>query len=488
MRLHPFLMRRLFDQSARSFSDAHNYRSLQAAGAALTTLLLMMLVFHHTPSLNNQRTIREIFHWFLVFGLIASYVKGYLALLALPASPQMRRLIVNFAGAFLLISVLTNAFQSIDVRCYVNLGWTQTHYHLNPYTVTVSQIPGWREDPMFYPEWVYNPAAYGFLFSWLASGICMAAKGNYWVSILLFKLMNAGAAALTALVLWRGCKRLNLTNPEHALYLFLWSPLLLIHGVANAHNDILMAFFTIAGLYLAIRGNWLFVLPTLMLGVLIKYGSAVILPFAFLFLGRRNGWGRAVASLTAAMGVMAAFSLPYLSPHLDLGRFVGNMVSMHRSIPSLIFFPFEVSATWWPSFKPSAEVIGNVIRASFWIGFTAFGLWIGLKRFLKRDYSLQTFLRDCLLIQFVLICIVSSKYYTWYLCMIFPLCLWLPSDDRLRTTVLALSVAHLASLTFIDGTHALNVLVTILAPIAWSMNWWPFTGKAAPAGTPNIAG
>ncbi len=274
MRLHPFLMRRLFDQSARSFSDAHNYRSLQAAGAALTTLLLMMLVFHHTPSLNNQWTIREIFHWFLVFGLIASYVKGYLALLALPASPQMRRLIVNFAGAFLLISVLTNAFQSIDVRCYVNLGWTQTHYHLNPYTVTVSQIPGWREDPMFYPEWVYNPAAYGFLFSWLASGICMAAKGNYWVSILLFKLMNAGAAALTALVLWRGCKRLNLTNPEHALYLFLWSPLLLIHGVANAHNDILMAFFTIAGLYLAIRGNWLFVLPTLMLGVLIKYGSA----------------------------------------------------------------------------------------------------------------------------------------------------------------------------------------------------------------------
>ncbi|MGA2401680.1 MAG: hypothetical protein ABSG91_08220, partial [Syntrophobacteraceae bacterium] len=257
-------------------SISHNYRQLRVAGAALTALLLMTLVFHYTPSLNNQRTIREIFHWFLVFGLIASYVKGYLALAALPSSPQVRRLIVCFAGAFLLISILTNAFQSIDVRCYVNLGWMQTHYHLNPYTVTISEIPGWRDDPMFYPEWVYNPTAYGFLFSWLASGICLAGNGNYWVSILLFKLLNAGVAALTALVLWHGCKRLNLTNPELVLYLFLWSPLLLIHGIANAHNDVLMAFFTIAGLYLAIRGNCLFVLPTLMLGVLIKYGSAVI--------------------------------------------------------------------------------------------------------------------------------------------------------------------------------------------------------------------
>ena len=458
------------------------------AGAALTTLLLASLVFHYIPAFNNLRTIREIFHWFLVLGLVAFYVKGYLALTALPASPQVRRLIVAFAGAFLLISMLTNAFHSTDVRCYVNRGWTEAHYHLNPYTVAVSEIPGWAEDPVFYPEWHHSPTPYGFLFSLLASGICLAGNGIYWVMILLFKSLNAGAAALTALILWHGCKRLNLANPVVVPYLFLWNPLLLIHGVTNAHNDVLMAFFTVAGLYLIIRGNCFFVLPTLMLGVLIKYGSAVILPFVFVFLARRHGWGRATASLLLALGVLAACSLRYISPDIDLGRFIGNIAGMHNSIPSLIFFPFEISATWWPSLKVGAEPVISVIRAFFWIVFAAFGLWMGFKRFGKRDYSLRTLLSDCLLIQFVLICIVSSQYYAWYLCMIFPLCLWLPSDDRLRKMVLALSIAHLASLTFIDQSHGLNVLVMILAPIAWSMNWWPFARKEATADIPNVAG
>ena len=117
------------------------------------------------------------------------------------------------------------------------------------------------------------------------------------------------------------------------------------------------------------------------------------------------------------------------------------MTSVHDSIPALLFFPFEVVGSLWPSLDARISAVESAIRASFWIGFLVFDLWMGFKRLRMRDYPLHIFLRDCLLIQFILICVVSSKYYAWYLCMIFPLCLWLPSGDRLRRVVLALSVA-----------------------------------------------
>jgi hypothetical protein len=466
--------------------DSLNYRSLLVAGTCLLSLLAMSLAFHHVPTLCDRPTLRELFRCFLVLGLIPSYLKGYCALRALPHSRRVHRVVLAFAGMFLLVSMLTIAFHSDDVRYYVNLGWMQAHYHQNPYAVTVPQIPGWCEDPMFDAEWRDVPAPpYGFVFSWLAAKICQTGNGVYGATILLFKTFNVAVVVLTAVVLWFGCRRLGVPNPDCALYLFLWSPLLLIHGISNAHNDVLMAFFTVAGLYLAIRGNCFPVLPVLMLGVLVKYGSAVILPFAILYLARRHGWARAAAGVAGAVGVVVLCSLPYVGGDQHFLRSFGTMASVHNSIPALVFFPFEVLGRLWPFLGARVGAVQSVIRNSFWIGFLVFGLWMGFKRLRMRDYPLQVFLRDCLLMQFVLLCVVTSKYYPWYLCMILPLCLWLPSGDKVRRVVLVLSVAQIASMTFIDLAHGLNVLLVVVAPIFWSMNWWPFTKLGPISGLPD---
>ena len=169
--------------------------------------------FIMSPALRDQQTLRELFHWFLVLGLTASYVKGYRSLRALPHSRRVQGVIFAFAGTFLLVSMLTSEFHSTDVRCYVNFGWMQSQYHQNPYAVTVRQIPGWREDPMFYPEWLNVPVPYRFVFSWLAAKICQLGNGVYWATILLFKTLNVGVVVLTAVVLWLGCRDLGVPNP-----------------------------------------------------------------------------------------------------------------------------------------------------------------------------------------------------------------------------------------------------------------------------------
>ncbi len=138
--------------------------------------------------------------------------------------------------------------------------------------------------------------------------------------------------------------------------------------------------FSRTGLYLAVRGNCFPVLPVLMLGVLIKYGSAVILPFAVLYLARRHGWGRAAAGVAGAVGVLVLFSLPYIGRDVQLWRSFQGMTSIQNSIPALLFFPFEVLGNLRPSLSATISVVESAIRISFWSGFLVFGLWMGLKR------------------------------------------------------------------------------------------------------------
>jgi hypothetical protein len=94
------------------------------------------------------------------------------------------RTIVAFAALFCVTCALAYPFHSTDVFGYINRGWQQAHYHLNPYVHTVAETPGWREDPMMWEHWIYNPNPYGFLFTLLARLLCLLGGGNWWATLL----------------------------------------------------------------------------------------------------------------------------------------------------------------------------------------------------------------------------------------------------------------------------------------------------------------
>jgi hypothetical protein len=49
--------------------------------------------------------------------------------------------VVWFAALFCAACVLVYPFHSTDVFGYVNRGWQQVHYHMNPYVYTVAEVP-----------------------------------------------------------------------------------------------------------------------------------------------------------------------------------------------------------------------------------------------------------------------------------------------------------------------------------------------------------
>ena len=445
-------------------------RRLWPAGVCVVALLVLLLVFPRNPDLTGRRPENQLVRWAVAAGMLAAYLSGYRALRA--ADPAAYRpTVIAFAAAFCAVGLFVRPFHSTDVYCNVNIGWVQAGHGLNPYVHPVADIPDWRADPMLSPHWTDTRSAYGFLFARAADGLCRLGGGDLWATVLLFKAAGVVAFGLTGWVVWWGCRRFGVADPDRPLYLFLWNPLLLVHAVVEGHNDLWLGLPLALGVLLAAGGGWRLVLAAVAASVLVKYASAVLLPLFLLFLVRTVGWRKTAASLLVAAVFVGGLGWHYVKDDWDripLAGQVKNQTAMCHSVPMMAYFPFEVGSKLVPPLKPHLGTVQGAIKLACWAGFAAFYAWLALRRFRGPGYPPGAFLRDCVLVLFVLVCFASSKFYPWYLGMFLPLALWLPESDRLRRAVLAVAAGQVLSITFIEQTHFLNALVMTVLPTLWA--------------------
>ena len=135
--------------SVASIADARN---AFIKVAALTLLIYAVLaIFYSTPALSASRNNKELLVWPVTLSLLWAYWQGYV-LLKKNLIPKSWILGVGLALA--IVAVLVPPFHSTDMFGYVNRGWQQVHYHLNPYVYTINDIPHWENDPMITNNWV----------------------------------------------------------------------------------------------------------------------------------------------------------------------------------------------------------------------------------------------------------------------------------------------------------------------------------------------
>jgi len=279
----------------------------------LLTSLVALLLFYLQPEWPLSRVNRELIIWPVTLALLWGYWQGYKQLKTRPL--PLQTLLVG-AGLLAVIAAAIPPFHSTDVFGYINRGWQQWHYGLNPYIYTVDHIPGWEHDPMITNHWVNNPSPYGFVYLQIAKGLTALGGGNPAVTLAVFKAFNVLVYALTIAMIAIVTRRFLSPNDPHALsravYLFAYNPLILTHGLSNAHNDLIMGLLSAIGLMLGFFGAFWAVLPALTAATLVKYGSAVLLPFSALFVWKSGGW-RALALGVGLAALLAGISgWPYL--------------------------------------------------------------------------------------------------------------------------------------------------------------------------------
>lgn len=431
-------------------------------GVLTATVYLITALFYFRGPKVHSRTGRELFAWFFCIALLFLFWKGYQQIIRTD-KPIVRR-IVFFAAVFCLLAFLTVPFHSTDVFGYINRGWQQVHYGLNPYIRPLAEIPNWQQDPMLTEHWPYNPSPYGFLFTLIARLLAHAGNGNWWLTLSLFKTLNVLAYASIGAIIWRAAKRLPNVTPASALYLFLWNPLILMHHIANGHNDILTGLLVLIAIYFAITERYLWVVPMLVCATLLKFAPLVLIPPALVFVIKNKGWRVAFLSCLIGLALFAAISFPYLRDwnELRMADIQGNATLIDNSLHSLLIHVLENIARVFPGLAPWHPIVDAVIKNLLRGGLLIFLLYQWLK--IPKNYSARVFATKSAQILFVLICVASSKFNAWYLGMILPLALLMDDDYWLRRLVVLISCTELLSFTFFKQAYMVNYFAMIVIP------------------------
>jgi hypothetical protein len=410
---------------------------------------------HYGWSPSDKGWIDDLIAWITAGALIGLYWAGYQSLVR--QRPHSPGAIVVPALPLLLTAFLTIPYDSTDVFLYMDSGWAQAAYGANPYTTVLREIPGIDRDPMIRQEWMQAnknpwldlPFVYGFLLAHLAKAIAWAGNGNWWLTLALFKLINVAAYGATAFVLFSLAAKLKFERPDVVLYLFMWSPLVLLHHIANAHNDLFMGFLIVAGVWFVAhqRGGW--APAVLVAATLVKYVAVLLIPGFLYFIARTEGMRRMLAGVFGAAVLGCALSLPYA---WDITRFRFDLMAAQLnkvtagSMFSFFFYVYR-AVTRVAAPLGSLESFGNGLRILLWV-VSAMLILREARRFIRAvKPGVEDLVRLSSWILFVVIFIGSTQFYSWYIGMLFPLALLLRETDRLRQFVVLLSATHVLSLT-----------------------------------------
>jgi hypothetical protein len=441
-----------------------NSRKLYLIGLLTAGVYLVLCLFYVKGPQVHSRTARELMAWFCVLLLLPLFWKGYQAVKQSPDAKSIK-LILIFAGVFSLLTFFTVPFHSTDVFGYINRGWQQVHYSENPYVFRIADVPGWQNDPMLRSHWIYNPNPYGFLFSLLARVLVWIGNGHWWLTLALFKLLNLLVFAITAWLIWSGAKLLGVTRPTIPLYLFLWNPLLLLHHIANGHNDLLVGLFITLSFFLAIKNAYVWIVPALVAATMIKYGPVLLIPPAIIFILKKKGWGTVLLSCVLGGLLALLSSLPYLKDWESIKALEirDNAALIDNSLHSFLIHIFGTIAGQFPILSQFHDIVNTVIKTSLRGGLVLFLIFITIRFW--RNVSTKSFLETSLLIMFALICVASSKFNAWYMGMLLGPALLLNGEHWLRRLIVLISCAETASITFFKQAYMLNFFAMILVPV-----------------------
>ena len=204
-----------------------------------------------------------------------------------------------------------------DLFNYLSQAHLFTDLGANPLLVAPVEFDGDRLLNAYRTVYSAYPSIYGP--AWLLVST-LGTWGSHDVVAGLFCLKALAVVAYLgcAWLLERIAQQVQPASATETLYLFAWNPLVLLMGVGDGHNDIVMMATVLLAVWLLLCERWTLAFGTLALSVWIKYVSAIfLLPFAiyawrWLVEQQRHGpWSALARGGLVLVGVSALLLLPF---------------------------------------------------------------------------------------------------------------------------------------------------------------------------------
>jgi hypothetical protein len=409
-----------------------------------------------------------------------------------------RRLWGIVLGGALAMNVLMLALypvEAADVFDYVIRGRMQALYGQNPFYDRPSSSPVVQDDPFYnYVGWRDYPSAYGPWTELVDTGLARIAGNDVVENVLVFKL-----ASLLALVATTGliAAILRQTAPERTLLgvtFVTWNPVVIYAVSGNAHNDMLMLFLLVLGLFMFVRKHYTWAAWALTGGALVKFIPGMILPLVVVAaLRHQQTWGRRIRYLLVTGAGCAAMVLVSYGHYWRGPEMITDDWRLHlftTSLPSLLRVTLMESAS-----TGTADLIASRVA------FGALALMIAWQSLLlwrdrhvdPRDEWQRTTLA-CLSVLLFYLLAACTWFEPWYTVWPIVLAALVPGGmaRRLAVVTALASVFKMPILDFVMAVRPGHVpptfdlewritLATLALPWAY-FAWHWFRRRPAPAG------
>ncbi len=405
----------------------------------------------------------------LIWPLLGVYL---LSLIGLQRGIQALRFwhIVVLALPIVILAGLTMPFDSTDYTAYINSGWLQSHYDLNPYVYRVLDVPGHQNDPMFRPHWTHVVTVYGPVFLLLMKGLATLSQGNYFLAVGLLKLFHVLCHGLIGLFLFWIAKRLQLSRPDWVLWAYWTNPFMLIHQVAGLHNDIVATLLMVLALLCLTVSMELWVLPLLMMGGLVKLFPAFLLPFFWRWMMLMRVQERRIRlGIGLSLAVLLASLFCYLT---DYQKIPWQQMGFHvtESYASLYAWGLQQLNRW-----TSIQNTDQVYLYLLWVGrlgcgaVLLFQFW-HMKQVVRMDtlrQAIQYLARHALILLLLVMLLASARCTAWYFALLVPLALLLDERSFLKWFVMGFTTLLSTSILTYGNTTDSLILTAIGFGIVW---------------------
>lgn len=373
---------------------------------------------------DNFRTLQAIIFMILILFLFVFYfliIKNRKKLFKSEKEIFVYILLVS------IIFIIVTPFLASDIIYYLGIGRLNSTYYQNPYYVTIhdffkeNTFSSFHKDTAFlggcYNYWSDTTVVYGPIWTIICAIIAKMSCGSIDIGVYLFKIFNLIAHMLNCYLLYKLSNKKKIFPLIYGL-----NPFILIQGITNVHNDIVLLLFTLLSLYFLLKKKKLLIsLFLLSLATNIKFITILFLPYFIIYYFREEKVSkRFVECLKYGMIFAIMYIIPYLIYMEDLSIFTCMLVQRDRfgeGMYSLLLF--ITNSTYF------IDIMKNILLILFAIYYVIKCIKLLFKEKICWNYEMKNMFNFLLLFIFLLL----TNFQTWYLSWFFMVFIWQTSMD-----------------------------------------------------------
>ena len=385
------------------------------------------------------------------------------------------------AAVFGITFLFCPGFPTSDLFSYIMYGRIIVLHHANPLTAIPNQFPN---DPVLSSVfWRDTTSVYGPVWLTLSAGLTKLAEalgGDLAIYTLLFKSISLLFHLANAVLVWG---ILGVVAPRRRLMgtiLYAWNPLALLEFADSGHNDSVMLFFFLLGVFFLVKRHEALALASFALSIDTKYVLVMLLPLYFWWVLREQpGWLLKIRAagwrLAILLGVCAVLYVPYWAGPSTFGSIIYSppAQNLQDSLLELVDWPLRrmvAAVTHWPT-ATSDQVASTILKVLASLLFLV--LWL---RLFPAARSWSGVLKAWWWAMFWYLVIASGYFTPWYITWLLAIAVLYPiAEFAVPTQLLAAGVLILYPLYTVPSSplHGIRALLAF-GPALLYVLWYHY--------------